>query len=1316
MKWSFKHKSRKAFLTAAICLALSQSVFAMPTGGKVVDGNVEGIVNGTVASGGTINVNSNALIDWTAFNIAKGETLNFKFGQDYLNVINHVTGSEMSQLLGTLTSGKNGNVYLINPNGILVGSGARIDAGSLFLSTLDATDDQLMGIYKTDTWNLDLASKKDSQGLTIQNGANIQVGTFLGLLGNKVQIADNVTISDTPYDKDETTLVVAAADSASFYPHSSAPALISVTTKQGNAVDMGATKFNINNEYTDTYILGNDIKMTGTNLNINSRNSKVSSTALDIIAADSYQSSKANTENVELGINRGNHLDLSGVTASSDYMHVIGGRTSIDNSKLNLTATTDEFKQGEPAPYMTIAALRGDHVLLDDVEGGVQHVSNTQDEKNPAVANSLTIKNSDLTSNENLSLWGGSVELVNSNLKTATETNDKDNNIDIYAFESVDNDGAALTNSSNTVKVTGGSIESGADISMRGAKIALDGVDNIAGTAEKSAVELLAGKKIRTEDDPDTIEINGTENNTIDIKNTSITSNDGTLAYGGAVNIASSSLKDNNSSIQIAAANYYLDDFDTLYTDGKDSGEPRFLASTNNGVTLDNAELTTSAKGPDGVNAIGVMSGNVTVKNKSTLDSGDIWLTAGKSHEDKKTTEVLSADSDMNLTVSDSTLKASEDATLVGAAVNLTNTSLTVGTEGQDTTGTNGIVRLAAGQDVTLYDQDGRGFGIESVDNTGDVSLNNVTMNAIGTVDAYGKTIDIKDSNLTGNSTIAFQAGNATEDGINSTAENTINLANTTVNTNDAGLALIGGKVNVTDKSNLAVGDLELVAGTSYMDDGNTIKGADATNLSISDSTMTVKHDATLIGSDINLTNATLNVGTPNDTEYNANGAVRIAASQDVKLSKDDNKGSVISSVNNTGSLTMNKVNLSAQGDVMAYGKTVKLQNSDLSTTNDKDLDINALNTYTRVNGTSDTWAATKDNTMDVSGTTLTNKGIIELSSGKLTMDKSNLTATGEEGAILVDARASYTDDDNGAYVNKTTDGMDVNIKDSDFSGDNGVLVVGNTVTIDGQSSAKSTNAKVFFATGTESEMTDTSIKGDGAPVNVGKDVKYDAKNTEFAPSMKTIETKPDQPSDPGTKPSDPGTQPSDPGTKPSDPGTQPSDPGTKPSDPGTKPSDPGTKPTEPDQPSKPDKPVVTPDPKPAVDVKKNIEQGKQDMTKAIADNKDNVSAAVKQQSEKLSDSKMTDEEKAAQVKGYAEAIEDSQASAEEKQALVKDTVKSFEPTQQSSIEAQNKQDEAAQNSNAQTVIPDVTVKTVAPAAHEGAAATVTVDGTVVNE
>ena len=1030
MKWSFNHKSRKAFLTAAICLALSQSVFAMPTGGKVVDGTVTGILdNGTVANG-TINVNSNALIDWTAFNIAKGETLNFKFGQDYLNVINHVTGSEMSQLLGTLNA-KNGNVYLINPNGISVGGGARIDAGTLVLSTLDATDTQLQDVLKNGLTNLALTGKSDSKGITIENGANITVGPFLGLLGNKVQIADNVTISDASYGSgiSKTNLVIAAANEAKLGPSDNDVADISsVTTGQGNTLTIGAANFNIKNEYTDTYFLGNDINMKGTNLNIESG---PEGSALDIIAADAYAVN--GNETVKLNFSQGNQLNLDNVKASADFMHVIGGKTSIADSDLTLTELKPEFKQGEVAPYMTVAALNGEGIVLDDIEGGVTNVQNTD-------GATLTIKDSKLTSNENIALWGGSVELTNANLKTLEETNAKNNNIDIDAFTSF-GDKEITTDSFNTVKVTGGSLESGGDISVQGSSIAVQGAK---------------------------------------------------LALDG--------VKDVNS----------------------------------------------------------------------------------KEKEDK------------------------------------------------------GIF-LMAGKQFTFTDDD------EYLENNTDA--------------------------------------------------NAISVKNTTMSTNDA-MALIGGKVDVTDGSNLTAGDLEIVAGSSYKNEGNTIAGTDTTNLTVSDSTIHSNEDLTLVGSNINLANTKLEVGTPTDHEYGSNGVVRIAAAKAVELVDDNNRGFVVGSVDKTGNLTMNKVNLSAQGNVMAFGKTVKIQDSSLSTTNDQDITINAMNTYKRVDGTSDTWTATKDNTMDVTGTTLTNKGIIELSSGKLTMDKSNLTATGKEGAILVDARASYTDDDKGLYVNKVTDGMDVNIKDSNFSGDNGVLVVGNTVTIDGQSSAKSANAKVFFATGQQSEMTDTSIKVNGAPVNVGKDVKYDAKNTEFAPSMKTIETKPTEPTEP-TKPDQP--------TTPTEP-TEPTEP--------TKPD----QPTTPTEPTKPDKPIVTPDPKPAVDVKKNIEQGKQDMTKAIADNKDNASAAVKQQAEKLSDSKMTDAEKAAQVKGYTEAIEDSQASVEEKQALVKDTVKSFEPTQQSSIEAQNKQDEAAQNSNAQTVIPNVTVKDVAPAEHEGAAATVTVDGTVVNE
>lgn len=447
-------------------------------------------------------------------------------------------------------------------------------------------------------------------------------------------------------------------------------------------------------------------------------------------------------------------------------------------------------------------------------------------------------------------------------------------------------------------------------------------------------------------------------------------------------------------------------------------------------------------------------------------------------------------------------------------------------------------------------------------------------------------------------------------------------------------MALIGGKVDVTN-SQLTTRDLEVVAGKSYTDCGNTVTGTDATNVSISGSTLHANEDATLVGSNINLANTKLEVGTPTDHTYGSNGVVRIAAAKNVTLTDDNTNGFVIGSVNQTGNLTMDKVNLSAYGTVMAYGKTVKLQDSVLSTTNDKDLAINAVNTYKRVNGTSDSWTATPDNTMEVSGSTLTDQGIIELSGGKVTVEKSSLTATGDDGFVDVSARASYTDADDGPYVNKAVAGMDVNVKDTKLSGDDGVGVFGHTVTVDGDSSLTSKAGKVFLAAGKTVEMTDDSLKGDGAPVNIGKNVKYDASKTFFEPDKKLIET---------TKPSDPGTKPSDPGTNPSKP------------------------------------PVVTPDPQPAADIAKNIAQGQADMTKALQENPQQAAAAVKQQAEKLSRSTMTETEKVAQLKGYVEAIQATQESAETKNDLLVAVVKNFEPTQQAGLDAQSKQDEAAQN------------------------------------
>lgn len=308
---------------------------------------------------------------------------------------------------------------------------------------------------------------------------------------------------------------------------------------------------------------------------------------------------------------------------------------------------------------------------------------------------------------------------------------------------------------------------------------------------------------------------------------------------------------------------------------------------------------------------------------------------------------------------------------------------------------------------------------------------------------------------------------------------------------------------------------------------------------------------------------------------------------------------------------------------------------------------------------------ASDANVISVNHAALSAAGPMAFSGGRVTVEKSSLTATGDDGFVDVSARASYTDADDGPYVNKAVAGMDVNVKDTKLSGDDGVGVFGHTVTVDGDSSLTSKAGKVFLAAGKTVEMTDDSLKGDGDSVNIDKNVKYDASKTLFAPDKKLIET------------------------------TTPSDPGTKPSDPGTKPSKP---------------PVVTPDPQPTADIAKNIAQGQADMAKALQENPQQAAAAVQQQAEKLSHSTMTETEKVAQLKGYVEAIQAMQESAETKNALLVAVIKTFEPTQQAGLDAQSKQDEAAKNQIAKAAVATDTAGSQQPLFSEDIVPPVTVD------
>ncbi|MDE1146317.1 MAG: filamentous hemagglutinin N-terminal domain-containing protein [Azospirillaceae bacterium] len=113
---------------------------ALPTGGTVVSGQAA-----ISQSGSALTVNQStdkAILNWTGFDIGSQASVTFVQPTASSLALNRVTGSDPSQILGSLKA--NGNVVLVNPNGIVFGAGSTVDVGGLIASTLDIKDSDFL--------------------------------------------------------------------------------------------------------------------------------------------------------------------------------------------------------------------------------------------------------------------------------------------------------------------------------------------------------------------------------------------------------------------------------------------------------------------------------------------------------------------------------------------------------------------------------------------------------------------------------------------------------------------------------------------------------------------------------------------------------------------------------------------------------------------------------------------------------------------------------------------------------------------------------------------------------------------------------------------------------------------------------------------------------------------------------------------------------------------------------------------------------------------------------------------------------------------
>ncbi|EGQ5682950.1 filamentous hemagglutinin N-terminal domain-containing protein, partial [Campylobacter lari] len=179
--------SNHIILSGITVSMLFSPLMALPSGGKFTHGT-----SGSIStSGNNMNImgnGTNSVIQWGGgFNIGKGEQVNFNgSNKNYLNIAH---GTSKSTIEGILNASGN-NVFLINPNGVIITKTGTINANRFVASTSSMSDGDMKAFANLKGFDEGLSFSpvfKTQKAGNVVNMGNINTNNVL-LIGNKVDI------------------------------------------------------------------------------------------------------------------------------------------------------------------------------------------------------------------------------------------------------------------------------------------------------------------------------------------------------------------------------------------------------------------------------------------------------------------------------------------------------------------------------------------------------------------------------------------------------------------------------------------------------------------------------------------------------------------------------------------------------------------------------------------------------------------------------------------------------------------------------------------------------------------------------------------------------------------------------------------------------------------------------------------------------------------------------------------------------------------------------------------------------------------------
>jgi len=171
----------KLLKTSAIGVGLlagsAGTALALPTGGQVAAGKIS-IKQASPSTMKIVQSTQKGIINWQSFGVGANQSVDFVQPSASSVTLNRVMGSNPTAIYGHLNA--NGQVFLVNPNGVLFAPGASVNVGGIVASTLGISDqDFLAGNYHF--------SGAGSGSVVNQGAITAAKGGYVALIGPTVR-------------------------------------------------------------------------------------------------------------------------------------------------------------------------------------------------------------------------------------------------------------------------------------------------------------------------------------------------------------------------------------------------------------------------------------------------------------------------------------------------------------------------------------------------------------------------------------------------------------------------------------------------------------------------------------------------------------------------------------------------------------------------------------------------------------------------------------------------------------------------------------------------------------------------------------------------------------------------------------------------------------------------------------------------------------------------------------------------------------------------------------------------------------------------